>query len=170
MAGNIDDFIKQFTGGGGVDFNQVGQFFERFVSTKPQDQAFDNDALHQGATEYLSKLPDAQFLQTAKDSFTQLPPQKQQALVASLLAALTGHGVDLETLTSDLAIQSTDPRQMSADDYAKLANFARHEHPDAMQQVVAEKPGWIKAMGSPVVMGVLGMIASKMMGNRVQSH
>ena len=54
---------------------------------------------------------------------------------------------------------------MSADDYARVANYTRQQHPDVMQQTVSQQPWLMKAMGNPVVMGVLGMIASRMMRN-----
>ena len=170
MAGGIDDFVKQFTGGGSLDIQQISHFFERFASTKPEDQAFDNNALHQGATEYLSNLPQDQFHQTVANSYAQMHPQQQQDMVSSLLGALSAQGVDLNTLASNLGLNSIDPRQMTAEDYAHLADFARREHPQAVQQVISEKPWWVRAMGSPVVMGVMGMIASQMLTNRTSSR
>ena len=56
---------------------------------------------------------------------------------------------------------------MSPDQYAHLANFARRNHPEAMQEVVREQPWFVKAMGNPVVMGALGMVASRMIRNRM---
>jgi hypothetical protein len=37
-----------------------------------------------------------------------------------------------------------------------------------MQQTVRQRPALLKAMGNPILMGALGMVASRMMRNRQQ--
>ena len=88
--------------------------------------------------------------------------------MGSLLGGLQGKGVGLGSLAGMLGLGSTNPQQMSADDYARVANYTRTQHPDVMQQTVAQQPWLMKAMGNPIVMGVLGMVASKMMRNFTQ--
>jgi hypothetical protein len=61
------------------------------------------------------------------------------------------------------------PSQLDPNQYAQVANYARQQHPDAMQEVVREQPWFMKAMGHPVLMGALGMVASHMIKNRMQS-
>ena len=80
-----------------------------------------------------------------------------------MLGGLQGKGVGLGSLAGMLGLGSANPQQMSADDYARVANYARTQHPDVMQQTVAQQPWFVKAMGNPIVMGALGMIASRMM-------
>ncbi len=65
-----------------------------------------------------------------------------------------------------LGLGSTDPNRMSGDDASKLMNYARKEQPQVLQQTVAEKPWFMKAMGNPIVMGALTMAAAKMLSNR----
>ena len=60
------------------------------------------------------------------------------------------------------------PSQISSNQYAQLADYARQQHPEAMQQVVRDQPWFLKAMGHPVLMGALAMVASKMMRSRMQ--
>jgi hypothetical protein len=171
MGETIDDFIRRF-GGGGEDqeeqSRQAQEYYEKFVSRKPEDEEFNREQFHQGATEYLGKLPDDQFQQAASQSYSQMEPQEQQGLVTSLLAALKSNGVNLDSVAQTLGMGQTDPQNMNADEYAKLANYTRHEHPEAMQQVVAEKPWFVKALGNPVVLGALGMIAAKWLRSRSQ--
>ena len=173
MPDTVDDFIQRFGGGGGssggatIDDQQAAQLHDRFVSDHPDNQQFDAQTYHQAASEYLGKLPDDQFHQAASNAYAQMQPQQQQGLVSSLLGALEGRGVGIGSLGSMLGLSSTDPQQMGADDYARLANFARTQHPEAMQQAVAEKPFLLKAMGNPIVMGALGMVASRMLRNRM---
>lgn len=158
--------MQRFGGGGTMDDQQAAQLHDQFVSSDPQHAQFDAQTYHEGATEYLGKLPDDQFHQAASTAFAQAAPEQQQGLVGSLLGALQGRGVGLGALGSMLGLSSTDPQNMGADDYAKVANYARREQPEAMRQAVAEKPFLLKAMGNPVVMGVLGMVAAKMLRGR----
>ena len=86
------------------------------------------------------------------------------------MGALGGSGGDgLGGLAKTLGLGTTDPNQMSADDAAKVMNYARKEQPQALQQAVAEKPWFVKAMGNPVVMGALAMAASKLLSGQRSS-
>jgi hypothetical protein len=51
---------------------------------------------------------------------------------------------------------------MSADDAARLMNYARTERPELLQKTAQEKPWFVKAMGNPVIMGVLAIAAAKL--------
>ncbi len=179
MPDTVDDFIKRFGGGSAsadedndeqTQARQTEHFYDRFVSNDPKDEAFNNESFHQGAAEYLGKLPDDQFQQAASKAYSQMEAPQQQGLVNSLLGALQGRGVNLESLAGMLGINAANPQQMSPEDYARLANYTRREQPEAMKQVVAEKPWWLKALGHPVVMGALGMIAAKWLRGREQNQ
>ena len=176
MPGTVDDFMRRFGGNDTVSDQQAAapqgaphqdaaHFYDRFASEHPDDSSFDSNHLHQGAAEYLGKLPDDQFEQAAQSAYSQATPTQQQGLLGSLLGGLQGKGVGLGSLAGMLGLGSTNPQQMSADDYARVANYTRSQHPDVMQQTVAQQPWFVKAMGNPIVMGALGMIASRMMRN-----
>jgi hypothetical protein len=190
MPGTLEDFINSFTGGGNPDAQEAEQLHERFVSTHENDRDFDNQAYHEGAAEYLQKLPDDEFHQAAKNMVAQAPPQQRADLLGGLLNALGGAagggannpsggvggladvigglagGGGLGGLAQMLGLGSTDPKNMSEDDAAKLMNHARKENPEALRQIVQEKPWFVKAMGNPVVMGALTMAAAKLLSNR----
>jgi len=168
MPGTVDDFMSRFGGQGTVSEQDASQFADRFASTHPQDREFDNETYHNGATEYLGTLPDDQFHQAAHNAYNQTPPAQRPGLLGSLFGALQGKGLQPSSLAGNLGLGSTDPQNMSADDYARLANYTRREHPDAMQQTVRQQPALLKAMGNPILMGALGVVASKMMRNRQQ--
>lgn len=177
MPGTVDDFIRRFGGSDAVSeqpaesqASQAAHYIDRFASNAPEDQEFDNQAYHEGAQEYLGKLPDDQFQQAASKAYAQLEPDQKEGLPSSLLSALQSRGVNPGSLGALLGLNSTDPQQMSPGDVASVANYARHEHPGAMRQVVADKPWWLKAMGHPVVMGALGMIAAKMLRSYQQGR
>ena len=177
MPGTVDDFMRQFGGSDTMSDQQAaapaqanGQpdaahYYDRFASQHPDDSGFDSSTLHQGTAEYLGKLPEGQFQQAAQSAYSQASPTQQQGLLGTLLGGLQNKGVGLGSLAGLLGLGSSNPQQMSADDYAKVANYTRTQHPDVMQQTVAQQPWLVKAMGNPIVMGALGMIASKMMRN-----
>ena len=197
MSDTVDDFMKRFGGEGTLDDREAQRYHDRFVSNHENDRDFDNDAYHQGATEYLGKLPDDQFHQAARSAVSQAPPQEREGLLGGLLGALGGAamggamgnrggggggiadmlgglagggsggaGGGIGAIAQMLGLGSTDPRQMSEDDAAKLMNYARKENPEALRQTVQEKPWLMKAMGNPIVIGALTMAATKMMSNR----
>ncbi len=192
MSGNVDDFMKRFGGDQTLDDREAQQYHDRFVSTDEKDRDFDNDAYHRGATEYLGKLPDDQFQNVARKAVAQTPPQEREGLLSGLLGALGGGGGSaaqtgggfgggggvagalgglagaggLGGLAKMLGLGSTDPKNMSEDDAAKLMNYARKENPEALRQTVQEKPWFVKAMGNPIVMGALTVAAAKMLSNR----
>src|SRR6476660_6469405 len=110
MPATVDDFIKNFGGAGSLDDQQASQYFDRFVSTRPEDKEFDNQAMHRGASEYLGKLPEDQFHDAAQNAFNKAQPAQKQGLLSSLLGGLSGNGVDVGALGNQLGLQSTDPR------------------------------------------------------------
>lgn len=183
MPNTIDDFLKLFSGPAAADEQQAAQYHERFASTKPEDNHFDNSTYHEAVAEHLGTLPDDQFHEAAKNAIAQAPPQERQDLLGSLLGALggagglggmigglgggaSGGGNGLAGIAKMLGLNSTDPSQMSNDDAAKVMNYARTEHPELMRQTVAEKPWFVKALGNPVVMGALTLAAAKLLSNR----
>src|SRR5215471_18227011 len=117
----------------------------------------------QGTTEYLGQLPDEHFEQAAHTAFAQAPPAQRQGLLSSLLGALRSRGVDLGALQHQLGLPSLSPTQMGPDEYARVANYARRQQPEVMEEQVCSQPWFIKAMGNPIIMGALGVIASKML-------
>lgn len=180
MAATIEDFIKRFGGGGTLDDREAQQYHDRFVSTHEDDRAFDNQAYHEGATEYLEKLPDDQFHQAARNAVAQVPAQQRQDLLGGLLNALGGAsaggmagqagdggmGEGLGNIAKMLGLGSADPRNMSEEDAVKVVDYARKENPEALRQTVQEKPWFVKALGNPVVMGALTLAAAKLLSNQ----
>jgi hypothetical protein len=166
MAGTVDDFMRRFGGGSTIDDREAEQYYDRFASTHPDDREFDNATMSRGTTEYLGQLPDEEFERAAHNAFTQAPRTQQEGLLGSLLSALQGRGVALETLQRQLGLPSLDPQQLGPDEYGRLANYTRRRHPDVMEEQVREQPWFVKAMGNPIVMGALGMIAAKLLGRR----
>jgi hypothetical protein len=167
MPGTVDDFMQRFGGAGAMDDAEAAQYHDRFTSSDPNDREFDNNTYHQAASQYLGKLPDDQFHQAAQNAVRQMPQQDRVGLLGTLMGALGGDGGGgLGGLGKMLGLSSTDPNQMSADDAARVMNYARKEQPQAVQQTIAEKPWFVKALGNPVVMGALAVAASKLLSGQ----
>jgi hypothetical protein len=169
MPGTVDDFMQRFGGAGTMDESEAAQYHDRFVSNHANDREFDNNTYHEAATQYLGKLPDDQFRQAAGNAVAQMPQQQRAGLLTTLMGALGGGGGaagGIGGLVNMLGLGTSDPNQMSADDAAKLMNYARKEQPQVLQQTVAEKPWFVKAMGNPVVIGALTMAAAKLLSRQ----
>ena len=168
MPGTVDDFMQRFGGAGTMDESEAAQYHDRFVSNHANDREFDNNTYHEAATQYLGKLPDDQFRQAAGNAVAQMPQQQRAGLLNTLIGALGGAGAagGIGGLVNMLGLGTSDPNQMSADDAAKLMNYARKEQPQVLQQTVAEKPWFVKAMGNPVVIGALTMAAAKLLSRQ----
>ncbi len=163
MPGTVEDFMHRFGGDSTIDDKEAEQYYDRFASTHPNDREFDTDTMAQGTTEYLGQLPDEHFEEAAHTAFAQAPPAQRQGWLSNVLGALQGRGVDLGGLQSQLGLPSLSPNEMGPDAYARVANYARRQHPDVMEEQVRSQPWFVKAMGNPMVMGALGVIASKLL-------
>jgi hypothetical protein len=163
MPSTVEDFMRRFGGGDATDAHEATQYYDRFTSTHPDDRAFDTATMSQGTSEYLGQLPDAHFAQAAHQAFAQAPPAQRQGWLSHLFGALQGRGVDMGVLQGQLGLPSLSPQQMGPDEYARVANYARNHHPDVMEEQVRAQPWFVKAMGNPIVMGALGVIAGKML-------
>src|SRR5689334_12020274 len=98
MPETVDDFIKNFGGAGAIDHQQASLYLDRFASTRPEDREIDNQALHQGATEYLGQLPQDQFHQAAQNAFLQAQPNQRPRLLSGLISGLAGRGLNIGSL------------------------------------------------------------------------
>ena len=101
--------------------------------------------------------------EAAHTAFAQAPPAQRQGWLSNILGALQGRGVDLGGLQNQLGLPSLNPNHMGPDAYARVANYARRQHPDVMEEQVRSQPWFVKAMGNLIMMGALGVIASKML-------
>jgi hypothetical protein len=166
MSSTLQDFVKAFTGPSGTGSQDASQYMDRFASDRPEDQEFDNNEFHSGASEYLRQMPENQFHSAATTAFNQAPPQQRHGLLSGLMGALSGRGLNIGSIANQLGLGSTNLQEMGATDYARLANYARLNHPQVMQDHVQSQPWLVKAMGNPVVMGALGIVASRILRRR----
>jgi hypothetical protein len=168
MPGTVDDFISRFGGQGAVDDRQAAQYYDRFASTHDEDRDFDNNALYEGATQHLGRLDDDEFTRASEQAYRQAPPEQRNGFLQTILRGMQGKGMDIGGLGREIGVRNTNPQQMTPEEYARLANYTRRQHPEVMQQAVKEQPWFVKAMGNPVVLGALTIAAAKMLNNKTR--
>jgi len=169
MPETIDDFMNRFGGSGTIDDSEAQQYHDRFVSTNASDRDFDNQTYNKSATEYLGKLPDDQFSGRVAQRIQ--PSRTAGAAGAARWASRRSRygvaGGGMGDIANKLGLGTLDPSRMSADDAARLMNYTRSERPELLQKTVEEKPWFVKAIGNPVIMGVLAMAATKLISGQL---
>ena len=83
-----------------------------------------------------------------------------------LLAELQQRGLAPSWLQKLLGLGSTDPGQASAEDVAKLTEYSRQNHPEVFQRVMADKPFLVRWLNKPLVAGLVGIIAGKLLNRQ----
>ncbi len=145
--------MQRFGGQDSVSDADVAQAHDRFISDHPDDRDFDRD----------------QYQQAAVNAFSNADPNQRQGLLSTVLGGLGG-GSALGGLAGMLGLGSSNPTQMSPTDYGKVLNYARQQNPAVVQQTVQQQPGFLKALGNPIVMGALTMLATKMLKSHFSSR
>ena len=161
--------MQRFGGQGSVSDADVAQAHDRFMSDAPDDSSFDKSQYQDAAVQHLGQIPDDQFQQAAASAFSNADPNQRQGLLSTVLGGLGG-GSALGGLAGMLGLGSSNPSQMTPTDYGKVLNYARQQNPQVVQQTVQEHPGFLKALGNPLVMGALTMLATKMLKSRFGSQ
>lgn len=151
-----------------MDDREAAQYYDRFASTRDEDRDFDNSDFYEGAAQHLGRLPDEEFRQSAQHAFEEARPPERTGLVQTMLRALQGRGLDLGGIAPQLGLGSTDPNRMSPSEFARLADYTRRNHPEAIRETVQQQPWFVKAMGNPILMGALGMVAARMIRKRTR--
>ena len=85
MPDTVDDFMRRFGGSGAIDDQQAAHYYDRFASVDDRDKEFDNNDLHEGATEYLGKLPDSEFHEAARTAYAQAPAPQRHGILQTIL-------------------------------------------------------------------------------------
>ena len=144
MPETVDDFIQRFGGSGTIDDRQASRYFDRFASTRDEDRDFDNDALYEGATQHLGRLDDDEFTRVSQQAYQQAPREERVGLLQTILRGIQGRGTDVGSVARQIGLRTSNPNEMDPDDYARLANYTRREHPEVMREAVREKPAILK--------------------------
>jgi len=154
MAAGVQNFLSRF---GRRDYSpeEAQQHFEQLQG---------HPAFQQAQQEVLSQMPPEQFQQSAQQAAQQMPQEQRQSLVGDLLGALQNRGINLGQITSMLGMGSTSPQQMGPMDVSRLLGWAQQNQPDALHEAASNNPGFVKLLGNPVVQGILGNLAGRLLG------
>jgi hypothetical protein len=143
-------------GGGDEDHFQ---HFENFSSGAPRRDVESGvgDAFHPERVS--SDDVEPQFRTAAE----KMKPDERSEIAQDLMHELQQRGLAPTWLQKMLGLGSSDPNQASPDDVAKLAEYSRQNHPEVFKKVVADKPFFVRWLSKPLVAGLVGVIAGKLL-------
>jgi len=97
---------------------------------------------------------------------SKMEPSERSEIAHDLLSELQQRGLAPSWLQKLLGLGSTDPGQASAEDVAKLTEYSRQNHPEVFQRVMADKPFLVRWLSKPLVAGLVGIIAGKLLNRQ----
>lgn len=110
------------------------------------------------------QISTSQMEPELQKAIAQIKPSERDDVAREFLNHLKKRGLGDRELEKELGLSSHNPKQMSADDVAKLAGFAYRNHSDVFHEVLADQPALVKFLSNPVIGAALGAIAAKWMG------
>jgi hypothetical protein len=155
----FEQLAKGSGGGGNADAEDHFQHFENLSAGAPRRdvEAGVGEAFHPEA------VPPDQMEPQFRNAASRMQPHERSEIAQDLLEELQQRGLAPTWLQRMLGLGSTDPRQASPDDVAKLSEYARQNHPEVFRKVVADKPFFVRWMSKPLVAALVGVIAGKLM-------
>jgi len=149
------------SGGGGGDQDHVSHF-ENFSAGAPRRdvEAAVGEAFHPEA------LPSDQVEPQLRTAAAKMQPQERAEIAGDLMAELKTRGLAPTWLQRMLGLGTSDPNQASPDDVAKLSEYSRQNHPEVFQRVMADKPFLVRWLDKPLVAGLVGIIAGKLLNRQ----
>jgi len=150
--------LSRGSGGGGGSDDDHFQHFENFSSGAPRRDVESGvgDAFHP------EKLSSADVEPQFRTAAEKMHPNERSEIAQDLMEELQQRGLAPTWLQKLLGLGSSDPRQSSPDDVAKLAEYSRQHHPEVFKKVVADKPFFVRWLSKPLVAGLVGVIAGKL--------
>ncbi len=105
------------------------------------------------------------------DPFGALAPHERSGLAQSLIGALTGSGVSQQAISQGTGIGQIDPRTMSPQQLAGMAQWMQQNHPGALGQAASQyqqQPGMVSSLlGNHAVMGLGASLGASYLANRM---
>jgi hypothetical protein len=92
-----------------------------------------------------------------------MQPSERAEIAQDLMDELHQRGLAPSWLQKMLGLGSSDPRQASPDDVARLAEYSRQNHPEVFRRVMADKPFLVRWLNKPLVAALVGVIAGKLL-------
>jgi len=138
------------------------EHFDNFSKSAPRRDVEDGvgEAFHPERVDSADVEP--QF----RNAAAKMEPNERSEIAHDLLAELQQRGLAPSWLQRLLGLGSTDPGQASADDVAKLTEYSRQNHPEVFKRVMADKPFLVRWLSKPLVAGLVGIIAGKLLNRQ----
>jgi len=114
-----------------------------------------------GRSFHPDRVSSAQMEPELQKAIAQIKPNERDDVARDFLKHFQQRGLSDRALEQQLGLSTHHASRMNADDVAKLAGFAYHNHPDIFQDVLADQPGIVKFLSNPLVGAALGAIAAK---------
>lgn len=141
------------------------QDYQKPNGLAPHPLEYERDRLS-GKSLHPTQIPPSQMKQELQTAIAQIQPYERHNVAREFLKQLQKRGLSVHKLQPQLNLSTHHATQMSADDVTRLASFTYHAYPDIFQDVVAEQTAIVKFFSNSLVGAVLGVIASKWLGDR----
>ena len=153
--------LSKGSSAGGDDEDHF-EHFDNFSKSAPRRdvEAGVSEAFH---PERMSSADVEPQFRTAAEK---MQPHERSEITQDLLSELESRGLAPSWLQKMLGLGSTDPNKASADDVAKLSEYSRQNHPEVFKRVMADKPFLVRWLSKPLVAGLVGIIAGKLLSRQ----
>lgn len=156
-GGNVEDLDAKST--------EIGNQYDNFDDFAQRSSRDERKHLF-GRTFTPDRVPPSQMEPELRQAISQIKSNERDDVAREFLKQLDKRGLKERDLEQQLGLSTHHASRMNADDVAKLASFAYHNHPDIFQDVLADQPGIVKFLSNPLVGAAMGAIAAKWMGHR----
>ncbi len=112
------------------------------------------------------RVPASQMEPELQQAIAHIKPNERDDVAREFLNHFKKRNLSDRDLERQLGLSTHHASKMTADDVAKLAGFAYHNHPDIFQDVLADQPALLKFLSNPLIGAALGAVAAKWLGHR----
>ncbi len=110
------------------------------------------------------RVPASQMEPELQQAIAHIKPNERDDVAREFLNHFKKRNLSDRDLERQLGLSTHHASKMTADDVAKLAGFAYHNHPDIFQEVLADQPALLKFLSNPLIGAALGAVAAKWLG------
>jgi len=157
--------LSEGSSGGGSGDQDHFNHFENFSGGAPRRdvEAGVAEAFHP------ESLPSSQVEPQFRNAAEKMQPNERSEIAQDLMDELKSKGLAPSWLQRMLGLGTADPAKASPDDVAKLTEYSRQNHPEVFQRVMADKPFLVRWLDKPLVAGLVGIIAGKLLARQFKS-
>jgi len=132
------------------------------ASQDPYGDPADQGNIQDAVSQHLGNTDPSYTQQQAASQVAGMSPAQTNMLASTLISLLGQQGVNI----SGLASQSGIDLRQAGQYLPQLVGLLHQNHPDELAQVAAQEPGIAGLLAHPSVGGILGALASRVLGGR----